>query len=163
MAIGNHHSTKITNQEWLTPPWILEELGDFDLDPCSPINRPWNTAKRHYTKDDNGLIKSWFGRVWLNPPYDHSTMWNWIYKLSIHGNGVALLFARTETRGFFRHIWNKADSLLFIEGRLYFYNTNGEKAKTNSGAPSVLVAYGSKNSEILRKCNIGGKYIENTK
>ena len=26
-------------------------------------------AKVFYTKDDDGLSKEWWGRVWLNPPY----------------------------------------------------------------------------------------------
>lgn len=33
--------------EWLTPPHILRRLGPFDLAPCAPINRPWNTAEHH--------------------------------------------------------------------------------------------------------------------
>jgi hypothetical protein len=54
---------------WLTPPRILEALGEFDLDPCAPLERPWDTAKKHYTTEDDGLIQPWFGRVWCNPPY----------------------------------------------------------------------------------------------
>lgn len=30
--------------EWLTPPEIVQSLGSFDLDPCSPIARPWPFA-----------------------------------------------------------------------------------------------------------------------
>lgn len=37
------------NDEWLTPPKIIDKLGEFDLDPCSPIFRPWDTANKHYT------------------------------------------------------------------------------------------------------------------
>jgi hypothetical protein len=159
MAIGGHHSTRIKNQEWLTPFWILKELGIFDLDPCAPINRPWPTARDHYTMLDDGLKKDWHGRVWLNPPYDHKIMWNWIYKLSNHGNGIALIFARTETKGFFDFVWEKANALLFIKGRLSFYDHHGEKSKYNSGGPSVLAAYGFNNAEILKNCNIKGKYI----
>jgi len=159
MAIGSHQSHNSQKDEWLTPPHIIESLGEFDLDPCSPINRPWDTAKNHYTIEDNGLEKKWNGRVWLNPPYDHLKMWNWFYKLSKHGNGIALLFARTETKGFFDFIWDKADSILFIKGRLYFYNVDGSKAKANSGGPSCLVAYGSQNSVALKYSNLQGKFI----
>lgn len=42
MAIGSHHSHKMGKDEWLTPPQIIKALGGFDLDPCSPINRPWD-------------------------------------------------------------------------------------------------------------------------
>lgn len=59
--------------EWLTPPSIIKALGEFDLDPCSPINRPWDTAKEHYTILDNGLLKPWKGRCFVNPPYGKET------------------------------------------------------------------------------------------
>ena len=60
---------KNTTIEWYTPKYIIEALGDdFDLDPCAPYNN-WYTAKKSYTKEDNGLLKEWFGRVFLNPPY----------------------------------------------------------------------------------------------
>lgn len=55
--------------EWLTPPEIIKALGQFDLDPCAPVVRPWDTAERHYSIKDNGLMLPWSGRVWCNPPY----------------------------------------------------------------------------------------------
>ena len=60
------------NDEWLTPPEIIKSLGEFDLDPCSPINRPWDTAKKHYSKLDNGFTKKWYGRVSVS--YTHLTL-----------------------------------------------------------------------------------------
>ncbi len=53
-GIGSHHSARAMKDEWLTPPEIVRSLGTFDLDPCSPINRPGPTAKRHLTIDDDG-------------------------------------------------------------------------------------------------------------
>jgi hypothetical protein len=46
---------------WLTPPHIIQALGSFDLDPCSPLNRPWDTAQKHYTIEDDGLTSPWGG------------------------------------------------------------------------------------------------------
>jgi hypothetical protein len=157
-GMGSHQSARMQNDEWLTPPHIISELGEFDLDPCAPIERPWDTAKHYFTINDDGLNQKWFGRVWCNPPYGIEAA-IWLNKLAEHGNGIALIFARTETKMFFDHVWNKADSLLFIEGRLFFHYVNGERAKSNSGAPSVLVAYGSNNSEILKTCGISGKLV----
>lgn len=141
-------------------------MGDFDLDPCSPENRPWNTAKDHYTIKDNGMIKKWYGRVWVNPPYGQKT-WQWIKKLAEHGNGIALIFTRTETYGFHSEVWSKADSILFICQRLFFYNVDGTRAKHNSGSPSCLVAYGKNNTKALRKSNIKGflvtEFVDNNK
>jgi len=157
-SMGSHQSSKMLTDEWLTPPFILEALGKFDLDPCSPINRPWATAKKHYTIEDCGLKKTWEGRVWLNPPYGLEAG-KWLAKLSDHKNGIALIFARTETRMFFKEVWKKADAVLFIEGRLFFHRVNGEVAKANAGAPSVLVAYGQNNVEILSTCKVNGQFI----
>lgn len=160
-AIGSHHSAKARTHEWLTPPEIIEALGPFDLDPCASKVRPWPTAERHFTIDDNGLYQPWHGRVWLNPPYSRHAV-RWLRMLVKHGNGIALTFARTETRWFFQTIWDAADAVLFIEGRIHFYRTDGTQAKANAGAPSVLVAYGKQNLETLRDSGIPGKFIQLT-
>lgn len=162
-GIGSHQSAKMGKDEWLTPPEIIKSLGKFDLDPCSPIIRPWDTAKEHFNINDDGLNSDWENkRVWLNPPYGLESA-NWLDKLKNHGNGIALIFARTETKMFFDHVWNDADALLFIEGRLYFHHVDGTKAKANSGAPSVLIAYGKNNVDFLERSVIKGKLIKLSK
>lgn len=158
MGIGSHQSARMLKDEWLTPPEILKALGPFDLDPCAPKQRPWDMAKTHYT--NQGLMRDWFGRVWLNPPYGKKTG-SWLQRLAQHGNGIALIFARTETEMFFSEVWHKATALLFLEGRLYFYHVDGIKAVANSGAPSVLIAYGLENAQILKKSGIKGAYVSN--
>ena len=42
---NNFNTNTKNNGEWLTPPYVLDALGEFDLDPCSPVVRPWDTAK----------------------------------------------------------------------------------------------------------------------
>ena len=158
-GIGSHQSARMKNDEWLTPPDLLKKLGNFDLDPCSPISRPWDTAKCHFNITDDGLTKEWFGCVWCNPPYGKEAS-KWLSKLADHGNGIALIFARTETEMFFHQVWAKASAVLFIEGRLYFHYVDGKRASANSGAPSVLVAYGNSCKEILRTCSVPGKFIQ---
>jgi len=152
---------------WLTPPEIKDPLGPFDLDPCAaPEPRPWPTARYHITLPDNGLDAVWFGRVWLNPPYGaHASAW--IEKLAAHNNGIALLFARTETRMFRDHVWSKAAGLLFLDGRPHFHHPDGTRAKGNSGGPLVLIAYGAANavelSYVSRNGLIKGHYFCNVK
>lgn len=158
MAIGSHQGAKMQNDEWLTPPEIIKALGPFDLDPCAPINRPWDTAGIHYTVKDNGIWKEWTGRVWLNPPYGQHTAL-WLEKMVSHGDGIVLTFARTETKMFFKYVWPYASAVLFIEGRLYFHYVDGSKAKANSGGPSVLISYGIDNAKRLSGSGIGGKFI----
>ena len=151
----SHDRVNDGKEEWLTPPEIIRSLGEFDLDPCSPIKRPWPTARKHFTIQDNGLIKEWSGRVWMNPPYGSETI-RWMRRLMAHGNGIALIFARTETRTFHECVWGKASALLWIRGRITFYNVDGTKPRTSGGAPSVLIAYGEQNAEALRNCGIPG-------
>lgn len=147
-----------TTVEWLTPPDLVKQLGEFDLDPCTPINPPFVHAKTNFTVIDDGLTKSWFGRVYMNPPYGKG-MEAWIEKLKNHGNGIVLIFARTETKCFFNHIWYNADAILFVKGRIKFYNIDGEQ-KGTPGAPSVFIAYGEDNALALKKSGIEGRYLD---
>lgn len=155
---GNMNGAEAGKDEWLTPPEILHALGEFDLDPCAPVVRPWETAKMHYTVNDNGLRQRWHGRVWLNPPYGPQTG-TWLHKLAAHGNGIALVFARTETKAFFDCVWDKAHAVLFLRGRLSFRNVDGSVAPFAAGAPSCLIAYGDPNVESLRGSGINGRLI----
>jgi len=159
LGIGGHHrGHRGRTDEWLTPPEIIRALGPFDLDPCAPVDRPWDTAARHYTIHDDGLLQPWSGRVWCNPPYGPE-LGRWLRKLSEHGDGIALVFARTETRAFHRWVWPKAHGMMFLVGRLNFYNVKGERAAANAGGPSVLIAYGIFNAARLQHSKINGHYM----
>lgn len=140
---------------WLTPLYVVQALGVFDLDPCAYPG--WPTARRAISLPEDGLEGRWRGRVWLNPPYG-SEMYVWMSRLADHGEGTALIFARTETVGFHKTVWDRADAVLFLQGRLKFHRPSGE-AVNAAGAPSVLVAYGAKDAEALRQCNLPGAYI----
>lgn len=158
-AVGGHQTAyRGRTDEWLTPPRLLEALGPFDLDPCSPVERPWPTAAAHYTVEDDGLSRPWEGRVWLNPPYGPRTG-RWMRRMAEHGDGIALIFARTETEMFYKYAWLKAAAMLFLRGRLHFYSARGERAKGNAGGPSVLIAYGARNAEKLRLSGIEGRFV----
>lgn len=115
MSMGGHQSAAALKDEWLTPPNVIEALGAFDLDPCAPVTRPWKTAAQHYTALDDGLSKPWVGRVWCNPPYGLEAA-KWLARCAEHGNAMALIFARTETRMFFDHVWPKAQLCCFLRG-----------------------------------------------
>jgi len=128
---------------WETPPDILKALGRFDFDPR--------------VTGLNSLSRPWSGRVFLNPPYDRN-IHLWLSRLYNHGDGIALIFARTETRHFHDWVWRRADGVFFFKGRLHFYR-HGLRAKDNAGAPSCLVAYGERNDESLRTCSLAGYYV----
>lgn len=155
-GIGSHQSARAGTVEWLTPPEIVQALGPFDLDPCAPEIRPWPTAKEHFTRD--GLDRPWHGRVWINPPYGLEAE-KWVRALADHGNGICLLFARTETRMFFEQVWPRASGILFLRGRLHFHRPDGTRAGGNSGGPSCLIAYGETNAHRLERSGLDGEYI----
>lgn len=148
---------------WLTPPGIIDALGPFDLDPCAPAERPWDTAARHISLPDDGLSADWEPGelVWLNPPYGDQT-WVWLRRLADHGNGIALVFARTETAAFHREAWQRADLMLFCEGRLRFHRLDGTVSRKDAGAPSVLIAYGTAATARLRACGLPGHLVDPT-
>lgn len=143
---------------WLTPRYIVEALGHFDLDPCGAPGHL--LAARTYLLENgqDGLHLPWTGRIWLNPPYGKHAE-PFLQRLSEHGTGTALIFARTETRSFHRHVWDKATSILFLAGRLSFLNAEGIQATQNAGAPSCLVAYGHQDAAALQSCTPPGKYV----
>lgn len=66
--------------ERYTPKWIVEyarawlEVDCFDLDPAScPKANETVQARNIYTKEDDGLMKPWWGHIWLNWPSSQST------------------------------------------------------------------------------------------
>lgn len=154
--LGNE-ATVAGTDVWLTPPHVLQALGEFDLDPCSPIDRPWDTAKHHYTIEDDGLAQEWFGRVWCNPPYGPGLA-PFLRRMAEHNRGIALVFARTETKAFFDWVWDAADAIFFIKGRLKFHKPDGSLGGT-AGSPSVLIAYGAEEAEFLKTIALEGKYL----
>lgn len=157
-AFANRNLDGTDTDIWLTPPEIIRALGPFDLDPCAvPEPRPWPTAARHYTKEDDGLKLPWSGYVWCNPPYRQAK--DFMRLLAAHHNGVALVFARTDTHWFHRYIFEAADAVLFLEGRLSFYCPDGTKGRANAGAPSCLPAYGWRAVEALTNCGLKGKLV----
>jgi hypothetical protein len=136
---------------------VFEALGiSFDLDPCSPGPGivPWIPARTHYTVVENGLTQPWYGRVWLNPPYGPGID-RWLERFSEHRNGIALIFARTDTRWFHRYA-ACAEAVCFTRGRIPFISP-GTLTNTcgGPGCGSVLLAYGARCVSALRRSGLG--------
>ena len=158
MTLGSHQTPIGASQVWLTPKWIIDALGPFDLDPCAADPRPWDCAEQNLTVADDGLSPQWRGRVWLNPPFDRREVGLWVEKLSRHGEGTALLHARTEAV-WFRFCWTSAKAMLFLASRIKFCRPDGIEADANSGAPPVLVAFGEHDANQLKFSGIPGFFV----
>ena len=105
-----------------------------------------------------GLEQKWYGRIWLNPPFQRYEVAKWVKRLAEHGCGTALLHARTEA-DWFEPIWKNATSILFLADRIHFHYPDGRRAKANSGAPAVLVAFGEEDSYRLSVSGIAGNLV----
>ena len=156
MTIGSHQKTVGNSQTWITPKWIIDTLGPFDLDPCASEQRPWDCAAENLTCI--GLDAPWYRRVWLNPPFDRYVVGKWVRKLAEHGEGTALLHARTEAE-WFEPVWQKAKAILFLANRLHFHYPDGSRAKANSGAPACLIAFGVLDAKKLVASKIPGALV----
>jgi len=121
--------------EWFTPErYILlarDVLGEIDLDPAShPIAQKAVAAKRFFTIADDGLRQEWHGRVWLNPPYSHPAIGNFVEKLvsEVAGNRVsaAILLTNNYTdTSWFHKAATAAQAICFTRGRIKFASLDG--------------------------------------
>ena len=147
-------ATKIQSVDWWTPPEVFDKLDiEFDIDVAAPVGGvDWIAAKKYYTEQDDGLTQDWEGTVWMNPPYGIATG-SWLNRFINHGDGIALVFARTDTL-WFHNLAAKADAILFTKGRLKFINPERNDTST-SASGSLFVACGSKSVNALEKSGLG--------
>lgn len=150
-----HESSANESVEWYTPPEIFDALGlTFDLDPCSPgPGKSYVPTRKHYTVEDDGLNSPWSGTVWVNPPYGSQTP-KWMKLLAAHGDGIALVFSRTDVR-WFHESGVKADVVCFISSRVRFFQGSVNKRGGSPGAGSMLLAYGPVASDAVLRSGLG--------
>ena len=134
---------------------IARAVGGFDLDPCA--SQHTDLAETNLTKDDGGL-RQWSGKVWMNPPYSEVADWM-RHAETQHAHGftdliVCLVFARTSTQWFHKYV-SKADLVCFVEGRLTFGG-----ADNTAPAPSMVVVYGNYTGRLEQTLEKQGMVVE---
>lgn len=145
--------------DWYTPPEIVEAVRDLfdgriDLDPCSNSHEAPNVpALVHFTREDDGLSREWFGRVYLNPPYGKG-IGPWIEKVREEYEAgrvtaaVVLVKAATDTRWF--RVLSERYPRCEVAGRLRFSG-----CKNPAPFPSVLFYLGD---EVQRFADVFGRF-----
>jgi len=97
----------------------------FDLDPCADRRSPaWKHIANKYTERRDGLKKTWFGNVFLNPPF--SDIEPWVFKaLSELKNVESITFllpANRTDQKWWQELWwewNVATSMTMFGRRPY--------------------------------------------
>ena len=124
--------------EWSTPQNFFDALEKefyFTTDVCATKENA--KCPTFYTKEDDGLSKSWDDQhVWCNPPYGRE-IGKWVKKASEARGGIVvmLLPARTDTRWFHNYIIENAE-IRWICGRLKFGDS-----KNSAPFPSMVVIF----------------------
>ncbi|RKZ08819.1 hypothetical protein DRQ25_08125 [Candidatus Fermentibacteria bacterium] len=154
-----HYSSE--SVEHYTPDQVLDAvvktLGEIDLDPCSNPGIPHVPCKTRFTEAHDGLIQTWSGRVFMNPPYKRYVINRWSERLigAYHSGeieqAIALLPARTSTRWF--RLFNEFPVCL-VYGRLRFLKYG--VARNKAPFPSAIFYLGH-NPELFYQnfINIG--------
>lgn len=135
---------------WLTPKWLLELFGPFDLDPCS--QEGYKTAWRHLYERDNGLYAPWSGLVYCNPPYGTETA-HWVERWITHPDGLLLVANRSDTT-WWQSAAKNSDAAWFPKGRINFLNSDFVEVK-GTAFSSVLFARGSGVERLNRAKHLG--------
>ncbi len=155
--LGVHYSSD--TPEWYTPPHIIDKVIDLfidiDLDPCSnSMVNPSIPALKHFTKEENGLSKEWYGKVYMNPPYGRDIS-HWVdkviqeYRAGRVTEAILLVPSRTDTKWF-----GKLNDycFCFVRGRLKFSGV-----KNAAPFPNAVVYMGvNSNNFINHFSDIGG-------
>jgi hypothetical protein len=124
----------VSTDEWSTPKWLADALGQFDIDPCWNVNAH-TQATVTYTgiSGDCGLAAQWFGSVFCNPPY--SNVLPWATKLRDHNGPWCALVKLDPTTRWWSVLMEATPTVAPFRKRLKF---EGEQSMT-ANFPSVLV------------------------
>lgn len=151
--IENEHHKLEDKDISLTPKWMIDSLGVFDMDCCGL--KAHATASRVIQLPEDGLTATWEGRVWCNPPYSKPEPW--VKRMHTHGRGISLTLASTGTQWFQKYCFG-ARGILFLDKRPKFVRLDGSAFSIMRDC--ALTAYGEGDLEALKNSGLTGRLIE---
>lgn len=187
-AMGSHHSARAGTHTWLTPLPLVRALGPFGVDPCG-VPGHQTADRLICLPEDGLAADWRDDRAWVNPPYgNHLSRWlgrlahhgkgtAFIFARTetaaffdgVWNAATALLFL--EGREHFhwafpggvtgdptdcQHVWAQMEPEKPKSGLAC---TVCGMAQANSGAPSVLVAYGMADADVLAGGPLAGAFV----
>lgn len=133
------NGSALSSDDWVTPKWIAESLGHFDLDPCSNGRSHirasvWCALDHPIEEQRNGLAYDWSGQsVFCNPPY--SNVLPWATKLAEHEGPWCALVKLDPTTRWWATLMSANPQVAPFRKRIKFEGTPDMTANF----PSVLV------------------------
>lgn len=124
--------------EWYTPAEYIEAaravMGGIDLDPasCKEANEIVQ-AETFYDQSVDGLSCEWFGRVWLNPPYNMPNVENFtrmghrLYEGAYIEQAIILVNNSTDAAWFHNLLENYP--VCFTRGRVKYWGPHASQAR----------------------------------
>lgn len=147
-------------------------LGKIDLDPasCEEANRTVK-ATNYYTIHSNGLLHTWRGLVWLNPPFGTSAATNNAGDSNIklfteklvesYERGLveqAILLARADPSAYwFAQLWNYP--ICFVSKNFYFDGPAG-KGSIKHRFGTCFVYFGTNEEKFIEVFNQFGNVVK---
>lgn len=162
-----HVSHNSGENEWYTPAEFVESaravMGSIDCDPASSeVANKTVKAKIFYTKDDDGLSKTWGGCVWMNPPYAQPLIAHFAEAVSAKfesreiDKAIVLVNNATETT-WFQRMASVASGVCFPKGRIRFVSPVGVVGAPLQG--QAILYFGDCASEFMEEFKkYGGVY-----
>ena len=157
-----HVSYNTGNNEWYTPSEYIElariAMTSIDLDPASSEKaQEIVKAGTYYTARTDGLNHSWFGNVWLNPPYSSELITKFADKLInelIRINQAIILVNNATETEWFSKIIKRSQAVCFPLGRCKFYRPD-----ETTGAPlqgQAIIYYGNQARRFIDVFSVKG-------
>lgn len=161
LYLMEHMAPEIDSDQWFIPRPIAESirtvLGCIDLDPmsCEDANEVVQ-AKKIYTIKDNGLLKPWKGRVYLNPPYSRGNISRAVDKFAAHirsgeiKQAITLTNSSTDTDWY--HVLDELASARCIPGeRIKFWGPNPQRYGPRNSQTFFYFTQGTKVEPFMRE------------
>jgi hypothetical protein len=144
----------VNSDERYTPAWVFDGLKLwFDTDPASPGEGAGDCvpAAVKLTRADDGLVRPWGGRVWLNPPFSNATPW--ARRFIDHGQGVFL--GPVANSAWCIELMKAAHLVWFMRDFPFVHPTHAGK---RSSMPLFMAAIGGAETGALRRLAKSGRH-----
>jgi ParB family chromosome partitioning protein len=153
-----HVAQNSGNNEWYTPTEYIEAaravMGRIDLDPASTeVANSVVGASKFYTKEDDGLLYDWHGKVWMNPPYAQPYINQFVnrlreeYEIGRTTEAIALVNNATETT-WFHNLALSACAVCFPLARIRFWSPDRESSPLQGQA---VIYLGSQPAKFIKE------------